>query len=142
MRSRVEKTLSANDVGLTGTHQAGILVPKKPAILELFPVLATARKNPRAHVTVLDPAGHLWQFEFIYYNNAFFGGTRDEYRLTGMTEFLRRHKAAPGDRLVFEKTTGGSLTVCIEERETSVKRTSQGARLVLRGFWKVIAAKM
>ena len=42
----IEKTLSKNDTGETGGHQAGILVPKEPDILGFFPRQAGARGPP------------------------------------------------------------------------------------------------
>ena len=33
----ISKILSANDIGATGGHQAGILIPKDPRILGFFP---------------------------------------------------------------------------------------------------------
>src|SRR5215469_7482404 len=45
--SQIRKTLSANDVGSTGAHQAGILIPKDPKILAFFPTLDASTKNPR-----------------------------------------------------------------------------------------------
>jgi len=94
------KLLSPNDVGYTRTHQAGILVPKYGGFLEFFPQLDTREYNPDAMVTFIDPAGRRWDFRFIYYNNSFFHGTRNEYRLTRMTGFFREFDAEPGDGLV------------------------------------------
>ena len=84
----IEKMLSRNDTGETGGHQAGILIPKKPEILSFFPSLNSEEKNPRLLITFHDHMGEQWSFYFIYYNNKFFGGTRNEYRLTGMTKYL------------------------------------------------------
>lgn len=43
--SQIRKTLSANDVGATGAHQAGILIPKNPKILAFFPSLDKSVKE-------------------------------------------------------------------------------------------------
>jgi hypothetical protein len=79
----IEKTLSANDTGETGAHQAGICVPKNREILGFFPQLDVKVKNPRVPVDVIDDAGREWTFAFIYYNNRRFGGTRNEYQSIG-----------------------------------------------------------
>ena len=85
----ISKKLSANDVGMNGNHQAGILIPKNREILSFFPYLGENEKNPRVNLKFTDPYGKDWIFSFIYYNNKFFGGTRNEFRLTRMTTFLR-----------------------------------------------------
>lgn len=100
------KLLSANDVGLTGGHQAGILVPKgAPELLAFFPPLDPALPNPDAWISVLDEDDNEWALRFIYYNNRLHGaGTRDEYRITHLTRCLRGMGARPGDQLVFSST--------------------------------------
>jgi hypothetical protein len=95
----IEKILSANDTGETGGHQAGICVPKAENILSFFPPLNPELKNPRQVLDIKDDAGTFWSFNFIYYNNRFFGGTRNEYRLTGMTAFFREFNLKDGDKI-------------------------------------------
>ena len=46
MTTTISKKLSANDIGINGAHQAGILVPKAKDILSFFPDLNAAIKNP------------------------------------------------------------------------------------------------
>lgn len=117
----ISKLLSTNDVGGNGTHQAGILVPKgDAAILSFFPELDAKQKNPRATISMTDGTGRSWAFNYIYYNNRFFGGTRNEYRLTGMTKFLREVGAREGDTLVFSRDDAGRYTVRFEGAEGSV----------------------
>jgi len=58
----ISKVLSANDVGVTGGHQAGILIPKNPDILSFFPTLGNKDKNPRAQLRFLDQDGREWFF--------------------------------------------------------------------------------
>ncbi len=91
---KIVKVLSANDTGETGGHQAGILVPKDPALLSFFPKLDPTLYNPRVHLRFLDDAGTFWEFAFIYYNNALFDGTRNEYRLTRMTKYTPNSASA------------------------------------------------
>ncbi|WP_029034550.1 EcoRII N-terminal effector-binding domain-containing protein [Salinimicrobium terrae] len=97
------KQLSSNDTGETGGHQGGILVPKKMEILNFFPTLPKEEKNPRIQLTFIDDAYKQWEFNFIYYNNKFFGGTRNEYRLTGMTKFFKFYHLKAGDKVNFNK---------------------------------------
>ena len=128
----IEKTLSANDTGETGGHQAGIHVPRDAQILAFFPNLDSSVMNPRSVVDVVDDSGHEWTFSFIYYNNRFFGGTRNEYRLTRMTAFFREFNLKAGD----------IITMCRESsrriRITFKRANEQGKALKLSMNWKVI----
>lgn len=136
----ITKELSRNDIGVTGGHQAGILVPKQEEVLSFFPRLDPTIKNPRATLVVREMAtGTRWSFQFIYYNGSFFGGTRNEYRLTRMTGYLRAVSAAVGDILSFTKDTDGSMLI---ERIRPMEEWALPADtsfIVLRGGWKVIA---
>jgi hypothetical protein len=139
MTATISKRLSANDIGSNGTHQAGILVPKAKDILSFFPDLNTTIKNPRMTLLVRELAdGSKWEFNFIYYNNALFGGTCNEYRLTGMTKYFRAIDAKVGDELTFSKNEDGSIFVdYIRVKNTSAKLNDNGV-LVLSGGWKII----
>lgn len=134
---QITKTLSANDVGETGGHQAGILVPKDGEILSFFPALNPGEKNPRVTLVFREGDGITrWDFNFIYYNNRLFGGTRNEYRLTCMTKYLRARNAGVGDLVVLSKDSGGRLTV--ELKRTKLPAITHDDVLVLSGGWKVI----
>lgn len=132
----IEKVLSANDTGETGGHQAGILVPKDPFILGFFPQLSSRVKNPRVVLDMFDDTGHEWTFNFIYYNNRFFGGTRNEYRITGMTAFLREFNLKAGDVLIFRRVSARHLNVSYRRQ----RATSNV--LKLSGTWKIIEAEV
>lgn len=139
MNMKISKRLSANDVGTTGGHQAGILVPKADEILSFFPSLDAGVKNPRMTLVVRETRdGSRWEFNFIYYNNAFSGGTRNEYRLTCMTKYLRAIDAKVGDDLVFSKDENGSIFVdCVRSVGNQATVNVEGI-LVLGGGWKII----
>jgi hypothetical protein len=79
----------------------GILVPKTGAILEFFPILQANLKNPRRSIVFFDEDEGRIELYFIYYNNNKFGGTRDEYRLTGLTRYMRERGLRLGDVLLF-----------------------------------------
>src|SRR4051794_13059728 len=93
----IEKGLSANEPGETGGHQAGILVPKEERLLSFFPRLDPRQYNPRCYLKFVDDGGTFWEFAFIYYNNKLFDGTRNEYRLTHMTKYIRQANLVAGD---------------------------------------------
>ena len=135
----VTKVLSPNDIGLTGSHQAGILVPKVPEILSFFPPLASGVKNPRQTLTFMDDDEFTtWDFQYIYYNNKLFGGTRNEFRLTGMTKYLRAKGAAAGDEVVFSRDRLGGLRINHRHSKSSVRETDA---ITLSGGWKVISVR-
>ena len=99
-RTTFRKTLSANDLGLTGGHQGGVLIPKgETALLNLLPPLKVDVKNPDAWITCIDANGDSHRFRFVYYNNKLHDerGTRNEYRITYMTAWFRNQCAQPGD---------------------------------------------
>lgn len=129
----IYKILSANDIGLTGGHQAGILIPRDEEILSFFPELNKKEKNPRHLLTFFDDSDQRWEFSFIYYNNRFFGGTRNEYRLTRMTNYIRSHNLKVGDELHLVNEGDGI-------RKVTYKRTLETERNKLRlsGEWKII----
>lgn len=130
----ISKILSANDTGETGTHQAGMLVPKSNEILGFFPKLTTEIKNPRVKLRFLDGSNCAWDFMFIYYNNKYFSGTRNEFRLTGMTAFIRENNLKTGDKIILSKDVNNERTISYER----VKEISENPVLKLNNSWKVI----
>lgn len=134
----VRKLLSANDLGLTGSHQSGITIPKNPDILGFFPPLDAAVYNPDFWMTVATPQiGQHWQLRFIYYNNETHGqGTRNEYRLTHTTQMLRALSATAGDALAFRRNGFGDIEAVLHEAEelAAPARTET----ILRNGWRMI----
>ena len=133
----IRKTLSANDAGETGGHQAGILIPKDPRILSFFPRLNVREHNPRAHILFEDSAGERWEFAFIYYNNYQFGGTRNEYRLTRMTRYIRQAGLASGDDIILQRDEHGQYFVEHEFAGPSTPASGESV-LTLGGGWRII----
>ena len=136
MRPRsISKILSSNDTGETGGHQAGMLIPKGGEILEFFPALNGDEKNPRTYLYFIDDVNKRWKFNFIYYNNKFFGGTRNEYRLTGMTAYIRQNNLKTGDTIVLSRDDNGILSIRCERQNST---SSSIPKLVITGTWKVV----
>lgn len=130
---RIAKTLSANDIGRTGGHQGGILIPKTGGVLPFFPALDERALNPRAVVRVVVPdlGSQIHKLTFIYYNNkAVSGGTRDEYRLTGMTSLLRSIRPEVGDILILRRGAEGPIEAHLERTSD---RPAAGVRMPARG---------
>lgn len=78
------KRLSANDTGQTGSHQSGTLLAKKEAEA-LFPQLANNQSlNPDTYISMCISSHSFPELNIraVHYNNKYFDGTRDEYRLT------------------------------------------------------------
>ena len=137
MTKIIEKILSLNDIGATGTHQGGILIPKRTEILEFFPSLDSSAENPRMIIRFEDDLGQTWKFNYIYYNNRLRGGTRNEYRLTGMTVFFRSAGAAAGDILTFENDEG-EFRIHIKKASADYIEENGIVTLVLNNNWKII----
>lgn len=135
MTQSISKILSANDLGETGGHQAGILVPRQPAILAFFPSLTAEVKNPRHLLQLQDDNGGRWDFPFIYYNGKYFGGTRNEYRLTTMTRYFREAGLVAGDELLLDKQPEGGRT--INFRRARAPEMRDGV-LHLGASWRVV----
>lgn len=131
---RIIKILSSNDTGETGSHQAGILVPKEPELLSFFPQLDAHLYNPRVHLHFLDDCGTFWEFAFIYYNNALFDGTRNEYRLTRMTKYIRQASLAAGDEVILSRQDDVYRVSYARQHQVQVTRGT----LQLGTGWRVI----
>ena len=129
------KTMSGTDCGHTRTHQAGMLVPKKdPNLLNFLPRLDLSIENPEATFSCVDPVGKKWQFRYIYYNKKLFGtGTRNEYRITGMTKFIKKFEIQPGDELIFSLQSQGLYAVEINHKDMG----EDLGTVVLRGWRQV-----
>ena len=56
----ISKILSKNDVGDSGSHQAGICLPKKGEFLTFFPELDVKQKNPGVLITFIDEEDGSW----------------------------------------------------------------------------------
>jgi hypothetical protein len=135
----IKKILSKNDTGETGGHQAGMLIPKDPEILSFFPILNNKVKNPRVLLNFYDIFNTKWSFAFIYYNNKFFGGTRNEYRLTGMTKFFKANKLNEGDSVILERDFQGFYKVGLQKMKDQIP--IDGNKLVLSNKWVTVKIK-
>ena len=146
----ISKVLSANDTGETGGHQAGICVPKGSDALLFFPDLGNATKNPRIAIVFEDDWGQKWPFNFIYYNNKYHSpnGTRNEYRLTGLTRFFRENGLRSGDEILLIHSSDGRYYIKYEKvgLGSSISALCDGGvvktKLVINENWRVIDLKL
>lgn len=130
----LQKTLTSNDIGSTGSHQAGIHVPH--GLAWFFPELDATRLNPDAWLEVVGGTTR-YQWRWIYYNNSVVAdGTRNEFRLTRTAAFLRDVGAREGDVLELVHEEGSSY-------QAHVRRHAQAGVLVLStaGAWRTVSTK-
>jgi hypothetical protein len=136
------KKLSANDVGATGAHQAGILVPKSDIdLLNFFPQLDGKIKNPDAWIHCIDEHGMTRKFRYIYYNNKAHDedGTRNEYRITHMTTYFKSIGAKEGDIFEISKENGSdiyTIKVLVASVEKEEYPDDAPVRIKLKTSWK------
>lgn len=105
------KTLSANDVGSTGAHMGGILIPKgDDELLAFLPHLDPNEYNPDEWILCVTPDGREFRLRYVYYNNRFHkpNGTRNEYRITHLTKYLKSEGAKEGDIFEISKEDGAT----------------------------------
>lgn len=134
----IEKLLSTNDLGANGTHQGGMLIPKNGELLSFFPKLDSVAVNPRVVLYFTDHLDQRWKFNFIYYNNKLRGGTRNEYRLTGMTSFFRSGNLKVGDCIILKREIE-DYSIHYKRKRTDIISTSDGTvRLILNNEWRII----
>lgn len=136
------KTLSANDAGETKSHQAGMLIPKADVEFRSFlGDLDPTIKNPRRTIHCLDEHGEEIELQFIYYNNKLHDetGTRNEFRLTCLTGYLRQSGAKSGDELELSKDEGQEIfklrLIANSHSDEDTGETSN--RIVLRGWRRI-----
>lgn len=143
MNKTFRKTLSANDIGANGAHQGGILIPKsEKELLLMLPGLDSKLKNPDAWIICIDDNGGRFRFRFVYYNNRLHdeNGTRNEYRLTHMTSYIKKSGARVGD--FFEISKSPTLDTfkirIVQNSEPPVEEpTTLHNRIKLRGWRQV-----
>ncbi len=143
IRQAFRKTLSANDVGSTKAHQAGIHVPKtEKALLEFLPPLDPGQRNPDAWIECIDEDGKIHRFRYVYYNNRLHDehGTRNEYRITYTTGYLRQTGAEEGDVLEISRAPldkAYSLRILQPAKTTHQKPAPQAIPIKLVGWSRV-----
>ena len=143
MKITFRKPLSANDIGSNGSHQAGVHIPKtEKGLLAFLPRLDPNMKNPDSWIECIDETEKHFRFRFVYYNNRFHdeNGTRNEYRLTYMTAYLRNSKAEVGDLFEISKSENQdffSISVIRSKSILPEKQDFPTNRIKLKG-WRQI----
>ena len=129
-----EKVLSANDTGITGSHMGGILIPRTATgLLALFPKLDPKEYNPSVFIDIFDANGTSHKLRFVYYNNKLHKkGTRNEYRLTYLTDYLRNSNAQTGDRFQISMDDYSRLEMMVVKQKSGASD-----RVLLRGWNRI-----
>lgn len=128
------KRLSDNDVGTTNSHQAGFLIPKLFVREGLFEELTDEELNPRVRLKFRDLTDGIDIYlSYIYYNNKFFEGTRHEYRLTGLTRWIRNHGLKSGDTIQISRLNKYDYTIGIIKAERRPSSLSEESWTALYG---------
>jgi hypothetical protein len=128
------KRLSDNDVGKTNSHQAGFLIPKIFVNEGLFERMSDKELNPRLRLKFRDVADDTDLYlTYIYYNNKFFNGTRHEYRLTGLTRWIKSHGLKSGDTIQISRLDKYDYTIGIIKEERRPSSLSEESWTALYG---------
>lgn len=136
------KTLSANDVGATGAHQGGILIPKSEGeLLAFLPSLDPSVKNPDAWIECVDESDTVNRMRFVYYNNKLHdkNGTRNEYRITYMTRYFREVCAVAGEALEISKGKNDpryKIRIVRESEELATQSAEEVVRIKITSGWR------
>ena len=137
MSGAIEKVVGRNELGHTGSHQAGIVIPKAQQIIEFFPALDASEFNPRKLIHFWNEATQrYWPLNYIYYNGKIHGfSTRNEYRLTGITQLFRLIDIDAGDLLSFVNGAHG-YEIAVKKSLVSTDDFSRGRiALSFSGDW-------
>jgi hypothetical protein len=128
------KILSDNDVGATNSHQAGFLIPKSLVENGLFDALPDTLLNPRLRLKFVDHKNQsIHYFNFIFYNNRLFGGTRHEFRLTGMTKWIKENGLRRGDSIEISRVSPYEYSVTVQKEKRRAQTLSKESWVLLYG---------
>ena len=137
---KVWKTLSKNDTVETHSHQSGISIIKDIARSGIFPLLTTETLNPRVGVRFVDEKGNCWDFQYIYYNDSFFGKPKskghDEFRLTCVKDFIRAYDVKAGDDIWFAVDEFDNRIIGFDK--TDLTSEDDDDVIIIRKGWKMI----
>ena len=142
MRVRIYKTLTRNDTGETHSHQSGITIPVNVARSGIFPELGIKELNPRTVVVFYDENKVAWKFQYIYYNDVFFGKDRqrahNEHRLTCVTDYIKEKQIVSGDSIWFEIDDNGVRHIGFEKAENTPSDEDNEFVIKLGSGWRSI----
>ena len=140
---KVVKTLSRNDTGESKSHQSGITIPKSVVKTGIFPELGHEILNPRMTLKFIEDDGTVWDFQFIYYNDVFFGKPKkishNEFRLTCVNNYIKKHNIKAGDEVWFAKVGVNEILKIghtSKQQEITIAAENHITKIVLGKNWK------
>ena len=130
---KISKILTKTDTGESGSHQSGPGITKK--FIDFFPDLPSVqKKNPHKEID-FKGRDKTWTLKFIYYNNKFFGGTRNEHRLTLIKKYYKKYDLKSGDELILSKKDG---IYYIDHNKNNGEKTESSEVIKLSNKWRKI----
>ncbi len=117
-----------------------MLIPKGDREFRIFlGELDGSIKNPRKTITCIEENGYALELQYIHYNNKFHDvtGTRNEFRLTCLTAYLRRSGARAGDEIEIAKEEQGQVYRISFFPAQCDENQSLPKRIVLKGWRRV-----
>jgi hypothetical protein len=130
----ISKVLSKNDTGESKGHQAGFYIPRN--FVSFFPLLDESVLNPRREIIFKDENSGEWVFNYIYYNNSYFEGTRNERRLTHTAKYIKHNNLKNSDT-IFLSNEDGNYSIRYEKNKLDSKE-NKIKKIILKNKWKVI----
>ena len=144
LKAKLYKTLSRNDTGETHSHQSGISIPAKVAQSGIFPDLGKEILNPRTEIMFIDETGREWSFQYIYYNDVYFGKptrlAHNEHRLTCVKNYIQEYGIHSGDMIWFGIDENNERYIGFEKEENkNIVNEEDGTTVIkLSANWKYI----
>jgi len=143
---KIYKTLTRNDTGETKSHQSGITIPKEIADTEIFPKLGINQLNPRIEIIFFDEEKTAWKFQYIYYNDIYFGKEKkkghDEHRLTCVTKYIKQNSIKSGDSIWFSIDENNVRKIGFERAKDEEKENEYDNNIIrLSNGWRYIEIK-
>lgn len=139
---RVSKVLTRNDTGETHSHQSGITIPIRVAETSIFPWLGIEKLNPRVDITFFDENGKMWTFQYIYYNDLYFGKPKgkahDEHRMTCVREYIKENDIKSGDTVWFSIDDNGVRHIGFIKASTIEEEKVEKIVIKIGHGWKYV----
>ena len=130
---KLYKVLTRNDTGETHSHQSGITIPAVVARSGIFPEMSKEVLNPREEITFFDEDKVVWSFQYIYYNDVYFGKPKNkshnEHRLTCVRQYIKENQIKSGDSIWFGIDENGVRHICFKKAEQEIKERKNVIKL-------------
>lgn len=136
---RVSKILTLTDVGKNNSHLSAIRIPARVVGSEVLPELSKTILNPKMDLVFYDENGKGWVFQYIYYNDKFFGKSvkqsHNEYRLSCVRDYIRAYALEEGDIIWFSIDENGIRRVGFDKK--AIPQIDDDGVIFIRGGWKI-----